>query len=139
MLRRRSQIIVLVGSGIWCWMIVAAPIFHLHLIYSFFSTICHQDPLRSWQIHGEPLAACVRCSSIYFGFFLSTLLLLRPNPTHLKIAVALSIGEFILARVLFDSPWLRGTTGLILGAAVAPFVLVGIREMSEMRFRRDAV
>jgi uncharacterized membrane protein len=130
---------VLTGSGIWCLAILLAPMLHLQVVYSFFSLICHQNPLRSWQILGEPLPVCVRCCCIYLGFLIATLFSARPNPKLLELAVILTLGEFILAVTLVDSAWLRGLTGLFLGAQVSPFVTVGIQEMIQTRFRRGAV
>src|SRR5690242_14530294 len=133
MTHRRFRAAVRTGSGIWCLLIIAAPLLRLPAIYFFFSRICHQDPLRSWHLFGEPLAVCIRCTSIYCGFFLGALLSLPASATVLKIAVALTATEFIVARVLLDPAWLRTPTGLLLGAAAAPFVIIGIQQMLEMR------
>ena len=139
----RSRFLILAGAALWCIAIAAAPAlrsaFQFHAIYDFFSQICHQDPARSWMVGGEPLPVCIRCACIYFGFFLGCLFGLRPNLRLLQVAVASTIGEFILARVLLDSAWLRGASGLFLGAVAAPFVILGVHEMLETRFRRDAV
>src|SRR4051794_18581951 len=128
---RRFRAAVLIGSGIWCLLIIAAPMLRASAIYIFFSRICHQDPLRSWHLFGEPLAVCVRCTSIYCGFFLGALLPLPASTRALKIAVGLTAVEFIIARVLLDSAWLRASTGLLLGAVAAPFVIIGIQQMFE--------
>jgi uncharacterized membrane protein len=135
----RFRGLVLAGAAGWCLLIVAAPLFQLHTVYVFFSTICHQDPLRSWTLSGKALPVCVRCSCIYLGFLLGALLTARTNFILLKIAAALTVGEFLLARVLIDSAWLRAASGLCLGFAVAPFVKVGIEQMVQMRLRRGAV
>src|SRR5207302_9212063 len=107
---RRFRAAVLTGSGIWCLLIMAAPMLRISAIYLFFSRICHQDPLRSWHLFGEPLAVCIRCTSIYCGFFLGALLSLPASAKVLKIALALTAMEFIIARVLLDSAWLRAST-----------------------------
>ena len=44
------------------------------LVYQFFHPICHQVEDRSFHILGEPLAVCIRCSSIYFAFLGGVLL-----------------------------------------------------------------
>jgi uncharacterized membrane protein len=135
----RSRALVLAGSAIWCLAILSAPMLHFHGIYDFFSRVCHQNPLRSWTLSGEPLPVCIRCSCIYFGFFLGVLFSFTPSPKLLRISVTSTVLEFVLARTLVDSAWLRGATGLLLGAAAAPFVVVGIQEMLQMRLRRGAV
>ena len=136
---RRSRAVVLAGSAMWCLLIIAAPAFDMPTIYRFFSIVCHQDPHRSWYLAGEPLAVCIRCTCIYLGFFIGTLLSLEPNTAHLRLAALLTIGEFILARLVLDSAWLRAATGLFLGIATAPFVVAGIHQMLQTRFRREAV
>jgi uncharacterized membrane protein len=135
----RSRGFVLTGAAIWCLLILAAPIFQLQSVYLFFSTICHQNPLRSWALAGEPLPVCIRCACIYFGLFIGILLTARTNFWLLKIASALTLTEFVLARVLIDSALLRGITGVLLGYAVAPFMELGIKQMLQMRLRRGAV
>ena len=135
----RFRVLVLAGAASWCLLIIAAPLFQLHTVYVFFSTICHQNPLRSWTLAGKALPVCIRCSCIYLGFLLGTLFSTRTNFVLLQIAAALSVGEFILARVLIDSAWLRAASGLFLGFAAAPFVKLGIEQMVRMRLRRGAV
>jgi len=75
--------VVLVGSLLWCTGIIATPFLASsggfghdfgRALSRFYSTICHQIDGRSFHFHGEPLAVCARCSSIYFGFLAGTLL-----------------------------------------------------------------
>jgi hypothetical protein len=42
-------------------------------IRSFFSRLCHQDPARSFVVHGSAVAVCVRCLGIYCGVALGAL------------------------------------------------------------------
>lgn len=39
-----------------------------------FRPLCHQDPERSFLVHGAPLAVCVRCTGFYGGLALVALL-----------------------------------------------------------------
>lgn len=41
--------------------------------YQVFELLCHQDPVRSFQISGTHMAVCSRCISIYGFFFLGML------------------------------------------------------------------
>ena len=129
----RARGILIIGAGLWCAAIVAAPVFHLPFVYDFFSRICHQNPARSWFVYDEPLAVCVRCTSIYFGFLISLVANFRANPRALRWAVAASGVEFVLALVLVDSALLRAVSGFGLGATAAPFVVIGVEQALEAR------
>ena len=139
MIERRFRTAVLIGSGLWCCLIVAAPLLRQPFLYAIFSRICHQQAARSWQLLGEPLAVCIRCMSIYCGFFLGCLPNRRPNPQSLKLALGFSLSEFIIARAFLDSPWLRASSGMFLGFAAAPFVILGIQQMFQMRLHHAAM
>jgi uncharacterized membrane protein len=120
----------LVGCTIiWCLAIVAVPLLDLTPVYLFFSTICHQIPSRSWHIYGEPLGLCIRCTAISFGFLSGLLVLRAPNVRWLKIAIAITAGEWLLSAALVDLETLRVVSGLLLGSAAAPIVRAGIEEM----------
>jgi uncharacterized membrane protein len=127
--------LLILGATIWCLAIVAAPIFHLTPIYAVFSAICHQLPARSWHIHGESLAACIRCTAIYFGFLAGLLTLSKPNARWFTIAVGITAAEWLLAFAVFDSALLRTLSGILLGASAAPIVRTGLEEMFARRVR----
>ena len=127
----QSRTLVLLGSATWCAAIVSAPLLNTAWLYTFFSAICHQDPARSWSLAGNPLPVCIRCTSIYFGFFLAALVRRRPNYRFLEIAVAATVLEVVLAVTYWDSAWLRSLTGAALGAAVSPFVNLGVSQLLE--------
>ena len=75
--------ILIVFVVLWCAGILAAPIFSGSIIssflYRFYSVVCHQFYSRSFIIHNDPVAVCIRCTSIYFGF-LSVLIIVRILP-----------------------------------------------------------
>ena len=120
---------IVTAAAVWCFLIVAAPLWHVELIYKFFSSICHQIPARSWHIGGEPLGVCIRCTSIYFGFLLSLVVGMKCDRRWLQVSFAATAIEILLAFVIVDSLVLRSLTGLALGAAVAPFVVAGVEEL----------
>ena len=43
-------------------------------LYQAFAPFCHQQPRRSWQLQGYPLAVCARCVGVYGGLLLAALL-----------------------------------------------------------------
>jgi uncharacterized membrane protein len=118
---------------LWCAAIVAAPVFHLPVVYEFFSRICHQNPARSWFLFDEPLAVCIRCTSIYSGFLAALIVGVRPNASALRWAVIASAVEYVLALMVMDSVVLRALTGFVLGATAAPFVQIGVEQALEAR------
>jgi uncharacterized membrane protein len=122
---------ILGGCTLWCVAIIAAPVFHWSWVYAIFSTICHQDPARSWHIGGEPLAVCIRCTSIYFAAALSMWLGLKASVRWLRISIALMICEFIVARIAIDAALLRSISGILVGLSAAPFVRRGIEEIRD--------
>ena len=70
--------LLLIGSALWCFLLFIPPLLTSNLFpshslsrvfYSGFSKICHQDDIRSFHFLGQKLAVCIRCSSIYVGFF----------------------------------------------------------------------
>ena len=71
-----TNLILLIGSSLlailalgpgWYANDVLAP-FHWH--YSFFSLVCHQDPIRSFDFIDAQMAVCSRCIGIYGAFAL---------------------------------------------------------------------
>ena len=127
---------VVAGATLWCAAILAAPLLGIEAVYVFFSTICHQNPDRTWFIAGEPLGVCVRCASIYMGFFLSLIVRIPASRRLLKIALALTVTEFLLARAGLDFALSRSVTGLLLGLAAAGFVEAGVSELFWNRLHR---
>ena len=126
---------LILGTTVWCLAIVAAPIFHFTPIYLIFSAVCHQLPARSWHIDGEPLAVCIRCTAIYYGFLAGLLALSTPNARLLKIALAITAAEWLFAFVIYDSEIIRALSGVLLGASAAPIVRKGVEEMFARRVR----
>jgi len=127
--------VLLLGATVWCLAIIAAPAYHLTPIYVFFSAVCHQLPARSWHLHGEPLAVCIRCTAIYYGFLAGLLTLSKPDARLFKVAVAVTAAEWLLAFAVFDSEVLRALSGIMLGASAAPIVRKGVEEMFARRVR----
>ncbi len=77
--------LLLGGILIWCGGVFIAPMTPDpslgSLFYETYGRVCHQDPHYSFRIGGEPLAVCMRCTSIYLAFLAGTLLfpLYRPS------------------------------------------------------------
>jgi uncharacterized membrane protein len=136
MMRSRTHLILIAGSLVWLTAIVLAPVLQLQPVYRFFALICHQNPLRSWTLAGAALPVCIRCISIYSGFFVALVLSTRSRPGMLKLAILATLAEVLFEWTVMDFVVLRSLTGFALGAAVAPFVRIGVDEMIGTRLRR---
>ena len=142
---------------IWCLLIIAAPFFaHQHLalpaglIYLFFSKICHQFPDRSFSIWDNQFAVCARCTGLYFGFFIGTLLFplfkmsknFNPPKRYLffvaltPLIIDLSLSTFHIWQNTFFS---RVITGLFLGGVAALFIIPGICNLTKTREEKYGV
>ena len=121
--------LLLAGSTLWCFAILAVPLAGPPWLYGFFSKICHQDPARSWHLFGHQLSVCIRCASIYFAFTVSLWAGLKPNTRWLRASFAIMAAEFILARLVLDAVVLRSLSGILMGLSAAPFVRQGVEEL----------
>jgi len=78
-LSKRIYTGLLLAVGLWCLAIVAAPVLQVYggmpgqtiasALYLGFARICHQIDGRSLHVFGEKFGVCIRCTSIYFSFF----------------------------------------------------------------------
>ena len=126
-------------TAVWCGTILAGPLVQSDIIYYLFSTICHQHPERSWHLAGHTLPVCIRCASIYFGFFIALSFRLRAHAGFLRFALGAMAVEFVVARLWIDWEPTRALSGLLLGLAAAGFVQTGVIELLDgMRPRQRA-
>lgn len=97
------------------------------LIRGFFSGLCHQDPARSFQLAGSPIAVCVRCLGIYSGVALSPLLHIRWEIAQRFLASAILLNLLDAATEILhwhgNLPIPRFLIGLLLGAAAGLILL----------------
>lgn len=128
-MRSPAQSVLIICTTLWCLAIAAVPLLDLSLLALFFSTICHQIPARTWHLMGEPLGLCIRCTSISLGFLGGLLLIRMPNVRWFKVAIAITVVEWLISLTVIDSETLRALSGLVLGAVAAPIVRAGVEEM----------
>jgi len=150
---KQTYIIVLLLVASWCAGIVLAPFLASSnhsvsaLLYSFFSPICHQIDHRSFHIEGQKLAVCIRCTSMYYGFFISLLLFpfvrdvrspIIPDKRWLIPAmVPMTVDVLLSVMSLHPSTTLtRVVTGIALGSALPFFIVPPLLEaISQIRNR----
>jgi uncharacterized membrane protein len=89
------------------------------LIRNFFSSLCHQNPARSFVIQGSPAAVCVRCLGIYSGAALGMLAGLRDASAMRLLGLALLLNLLDVTCGMLhwhgDLPWTRFLLGVLLG------------------------
>lgn len=138
-------LIILAATALWCGLLIAAPLLTLggegaHVwsdaLYDGFHRVCHQLDSRSLHLSGAPLPVCMRCSAIYFAFFLGTLLypLVRPlrqphAPSRGLLILALMPMLIDVAAGISGIADVTATSRLVTGAAfgfLIPFVVLPV-------------
>jgi uncharacterized membrane protein len=140
--------IVAAGSLAVMSLIIGAPLaikaghpFWGQTIYRAFSYACHQIPERSFFIADHQFAVCARCTGIYAGFTLATLIYplarsLRqvetPPRKWLFVAAAPLAIDFSLGFLgIWNNTHLsRFATGALLGAVAVFYVMPGLMDLS---------
>jgi uncharacterized membrane protein len=148
---RARAVLAGIFGGI-CALIIAAPVMAhcgtsaAAAIYFYFFPICHQIPERSFSILGHPMAVCHRCSGIYIGLFLGSLIqnnFMHRSPRMRRIWVLAAMTPLLLDLVLpltgiWKGTWLiRFSTGMIFGMTAAWLVVRGAEEV--LKSRQSAV
>ena len=131
---------ILIGIvAVWCAGIVLAPVItsvypvgesSVDILYRLYGAVCHQFDSHSFHIQGNPFAVCIRCTAIYFGFFVALLAIRfssklytkKINPLHLLmysslpmlLDVACSFTSFYEVTTLS-----RSLTGTVFGIGMA--------------------
>jgi len=140
-----SARVLLSGTwGIVCALILAAPIFLSHswrsasdLVYLSFSSLCHQIPERSFSIFGHSLPVCHRCSGIYLGLFLGSLIsnhFVHRSPDVRRFFIFLACVPMLLDILLpYAGLWVstglsRFFTGWLFGSLISSLLVRGVAE-----------
>src|SRR5262245_7066972 len=116
-------------------------------MYKTFSYLCHQIPERSFHLAGHKFAVCSRCTGLYSGFALATLI--YPLTRSLKrtdtprfmwlILAAIPIAvDFLLGyfNIWHNTHFTRFLTGALLGSAAVFYILPGLFELSSVISQR---
>lgn len=99
--------------------------------HRLFRFLCHQDPVRSFWVAGQPMAVCSRCFGIYGGLLAGLLIAplvrsagkgrLRPLKMSLMTVVLLNLGD-VLGNILAfwqNTLIIRFGLGALLGLTAA--------------------
>lgn len=132
-----ARLFLTLSWAVVCAGIVAAPLLTSGsrplaggFTYLLFSQVCHQTPERSFFLNGQPLAVCHRCSGIYFGLLLGSLisakmfspLLSIPRRRWWVLAGAAPLVMDALGPIIgfwTNSPLSRAATGALFGIMVS--------------------
>jgi len=110
-------------------------------IYRAFSYVCHQNPERSFFLAEHQFAVCSRCTGLYAGFTLATVVypLVRslrqieaPERKWLFIAAAPLAIDFTVGFLgIWDNThFSRFATSALLGAVAVFYVMPGLMDLS---------
>ncbi len=139
-----ARIMLSAAWGLLCAMILAAPILMFYschraaaVIYFSFSRICHQIPDRSFFFLDHSLPVCHRCSGIYLGLLLGSLIDNRfalRSPSARRAWVFAACIPMLIDGVLSCSGLWHGTgfgrffTGLWFGCLISSLLVRGAAE-----------
>jgi uncharacterized membrane protein len=147
---KRVYTILVFFTALWCIGILLAPALHVShpvvasIVYSAYSPICHQLDGRCFHLFEAKWGVCIRCSAIYFSFFLSLLLypLFRrlsspsyPGQWWIALAVAPMVIDVLLnfAGIHPSTPLTRTITGMLFGSIlplyIVPPLLEGVAQL----------
>lgn len=141
--------------GFLCAFILAPPVLlstgHIaaaSAVYFFFSPFCHQTAERSFIVLGFPLAVCHRCSGIYLGLLIGSLLdsawIHKSSASRRRWVLAATVPLALDALLPYCGLWTstggsRFITGLFFGILAAFLLVRGIEELlHEAPWRRFA-
>lgn len=143
-----TYLVILAGAALWCFALVLPPLLLSAgggwdvvgvALYQPFHRICHQLADRSFHIFGSPLAVCIRCTAIYAGFLLGTLLYLPARSAGLTLsdrrAVLIVSVIPMLVDVMLDGFGLHASTtatrlftGSVFGMIVPFYIIPSAQE-----------
>lgn len=124
---------------LWCFGFTYAsifpksPMFILYpLLKQFYSSVCHQIGYKTIQLNGINFLVCARCSGIYFGGLVASILFLFPSKSHsLKIkylflaAVPMLVDVVLYSTGVYEySKIIASGTGLLFGFVAISILLI---------------
>ena len=110
-----------------------------------YSLVCHREDSKSFFVEGNKLEVCARCTGIYAGALLFSIVALvrkiRPRTKKLLYAAFVLMAADVLSYsigIYSYSKWIALITGLILGSVSILYIFDGIEEyFSELKMSPD--
>ncbi|PKP54305.1 MAG: hypothetical protein CVT90_01980 [Candidatus Altiarchaeales archaeon HGW-Altiarchaeales-3] len=115
--------------------------------YNFLHPVCHQKPERSFFIYGHQLGVCARCTGIYIGMLILTLLYplvrnINNNSTPSKYYLIASLipigldGVTQLIGLRESTNEVRFITGFIFGGILIFYLIPVFNELSKKAYHK---
>ena len=107
-----------------------------------YSLVCHQNADKSFFISGEKLEVCARCTGIYTGGLIFSIIAImmpgiRSGSKNLLLLsmIPIALDVFLYWVGIYDySKWIAFSTGFVLGSVSILYIFKGIEEyFSELR------
>lgn len=100
----------------------------------FYSTVCHQNENKSFTCNGIPFLVCARCTGIYFGTFLSSIIIIgtkRIDQINFNQQVLFSLpmllDVFLYSLGLYDyNKIIAASTGFLFGSTIFLYILSNV-------------
>jgi len=141
---------LILAVSVWIGLVFLAPWLRAQeigwnsLLYAFFTSICHQETVRSFHFAGYPLTVCARCTGLYIGFLIGLLVLPHLRTVSCRLAKRPRIILIFLAPMALDlmfpslnTHWTRFITGALASFPVSVFVWWGIAQIGHPVFKRS--
>lgn len=101
------------------------------LLKKFYSSICHQDDLKTFTISGEKLFVCIRCTGIYLGALAFSFISIFLKRIRISKKLFLAGFSAIIADIIiynsgiFDySKYFAFVTGIFFGSVAFLYILI---------------
>jgi uncharacterized membrane protein len=142
---KRTYVLFLLLTGLWCGGILLAPALHStspaasSVVYSAYAPLCHQIDGRCYHLLDAKWGVCIRCSGIYFSFFFSLLVYpmfrrlsspATPGRWWVLIAVVPMVIDVALnfTGIHPSTPLTRIITGLLFGSILPLYIVPPLLE-----------
>ncbi len=139
--RTQFRIVFFLSLMTWCFGFTFASLFPKSeaiilypLLKQFYSTVCHQMDYKSFELNGSHFLVCARCTGIYFGGLITSLIFL-----FLRAGIILKIKYLFIAAspmfvdvILYSSgvyPYSKVIaliTGFLFGSVTAGIILLTV-------------
>ena len=111
-------------------------IFSSLFVDRIYSLVCHQEATKSFFISGNKLEVCARCTGIYTGGLLFSIIALfisrlkvRSKKWLVLSFIPMSVDVLLYSAGIYDySRWIAFTTGVILGSVSILYIFTGIND-----------
>jgi uncharacterized membrane protein len=128
------RLLLALTAVVWLALLILTPVLPVPIagiLYAFGSRICHQRPERSFHLFAVQLPVCARCTGIYAGAAIGSLLALSASIRERlfpfsprTLLVAGTVPTLMTLIIEWSGAWVgandaRAAAGVLLGVSVA--------------------